>query len=115
MLPIVSPEAPDRTSVCLLPEAGRSPTEAVPLAADPAQVRIRVGIAVGHATDVHLEDLAGMAEQVVEIQDAVGRLVGAADEDRAAAAEGRLTVGARRAGRPSSAMPSAIMRCSYRR
>ena len=39
---------------------------------------------MGHATYVHLEDLAAVAEGVVEVQDPVGDLVGAADEDHLA-------------------------------
>ena len=33
---------------------------------------------LGHGADVHLQDLAGVAEQLMQVQDAVGDLVGSA-------------------------------------
>ena len=41
-------------------------------------------VGVRHAADVHLQDLAVVAEQLVQVQDALGDLVGAAGEDHAA-------------------------------
>src|SRR4051794_7311480 len=54
------------------------------------------GLEVGgvrHAADVHLEDLAGVAEHAVEVQDPVGDLVGAAGEHHAAGLELRFPAG----------------------
>src|SRR3954454_4015510 len=42
---------------------------------------------VRHAADVHLEDLPAVAEQVVEVDDALGDLLGPAGEHHAAALE----------------------------
>src|SRR4051812_1486907 len=50
---------------------------------DPAQ-----DVALRHAADVHLEDLARVAEQAVKMQDPLGDLPGAPDEDHAAALVG---------------------------
>ena len=52
---------------------------------------------VRHAADVHLQDLAGVTEQLAQVQDPVGDLVGAAGEHHPA----RLVVGgsSRRRGR----------------
>jgi hypothetical protein len=65
--------------------------------------------------DVHLQDLARVAEELVEVKDALGNLVGSAGEDRA----GWLEVGPAgpRMGRPISAEPVWNMRasCSRRR
>ena len=42
---------------------------------------------VRHAADVHLQDLSGVAEQAVQVEDALGDLVRAAGEDHAAGLE----------------------------
>src|SRR4051812_25845099 len=42
-------------------------------------------LALRHAADVHLEDLARVAEEPVQVQDPLSDLLGAADEDHAAA------------------------------
>src|SRR3954465_11926205 len=42
---------------------------------------------VRHAADVHLQDLPGVAEQVVQVEEALGDLFGSAGEDHAAGLE----------------------------
>jgi hypothetical protein len=68
-----------------------------------------------HATDVHLEYLPGVPEQVVQVQDALGDLFRPAGEHHAAGLEVAGAGGRGRAGRPISAMPSRIMRSSKSR
>ena len=69
------------------------------------------------ATDVHLEYLPGVPEQVVQVQDALGDLFRPAGEHHAAGLEVAGGGGRGRAlpGRPISAMPSRIMRSSKSR
>jgi hypothetical protein len=68
-----------------------------------------------HAADVHLHDLAGVAEQLVQMEDALGDLVGPAANTIPPASRSAVRFGGDIPGRPISAAPVWNMRRSCSR
>lgn len=72
-------------------------------------------VGLGHAADVHLQDLTVVTEKPVQGDDSIGDLVGAAGEDHAARLQIPVAPSGVMGGRPASAAPAGNMASSCSR